>query len=122
MADRHGPNSFLPKSLFEPAACRVGDLGIETDIEVRRADRREIGRRCPERGDEMNVDPERIEQAGHLDYVVAMAEAERGRPKQIGARAATFARCGPHIFVGEFADELIKGFARAPMLLAAVAG
>ena len=121
MADRDGADRLLAEGPLEPAAGGVGDLGIEADVEIGRADRREIGRRGTERGGEIDVDAERVEQPGDLDHVVAMAEAQRGRAEDVGRRAAAFARRGAHVLVGERPDQLVEGLRRAPILLALIA-
>lgn len=106
----------------QPAARSVGDFGIEADRAIGRADPLEVGRACPKRRDQIDVDAQRAEQLPDLDQIVAMAKAERGRTQDVGDRAASLARRGAHVLVGQPPDQLVEGFGRPPVFLAAVAG
>ena len=121
MADRDRAHRLLPECLVEPAARRIGDFGVEADVEIGRTQPREIGRAGTERRGHVDVDAERAEQAGDFYNVVAVAESQRGRPEQIDARTTAFAGRRAQILVGEFADQLVEGLRRAPIFLALIA-
>ena len=91
-ADRHGADGGLVECLFEPARCFVCDFGIEDDIEVRRADPRDVCRRRAQRRDEIDLDAQRVENLADLDKVIAVAEAQGGGAENIGAACGRSAR------------------------------
>ena len=121
IAHRHGADGRLLERLLEPARGGVAGLGIEQDVEVRRAEPLEVGGRRPHRRGDVDVDAEVPKQLGDLDDVVAVAEAERGRTEDVGERPAIRHRRPRDRRVGEGADEGVERLRRAPVLLALVA-
>ena len=122
VADRHGAHGFLPELAFQPATGRIGDFGIEADVEIGLAQPRQIGGAGPQRGGYIDGNAQGVEQPGDFDHIVAMPEPKRGRPQQIdagpgGVRARCRRGTGAHR-----THQVVEGFGRAPVLFALVAG
>ena len=125
-ADRHGFHGLLTECALQPRTGLRRNLGIETDIEIRLADAGNVGRTGTHGRHQIHINAKIAEQAGDFSNIIAVAEAERGRAQQVGAgparavlahrrqRLALLVRQRPH--------DLVKGFRRAPIFLAAVAG
>jgi hypothetical protein len=107
---RSGRCGRLAEAFLEPACCFLADFGIENDVEVGCADTRDIGGGGPERGDQIDVDPKRVEHLADLDQVVPVAKAQRRGTEQIGQRLAAIPRRGAHRRIGQRTNQLVEGF------------
>ncbi len=93
----HRLDRRLTEHALQPVACLIGQLRIDADVEVGLRNTQQILGRRAERRDHIDIDPDRVEQSGDLDDIVATPEPERGRTEQIRLadahpRRATHAR------------------------------
>ena len=123
-ADRHHLGVRLAVVAAQPGGGGVGDLGVEHDVEIGLAQPGQVGHAGTLRRADMDVDAQAGQQAGDLDHVVAVAEAQRGGAQQVAAHAlpglARRARCGRRR--AQVPYQLVESFGGAPVFLALVAG
>ena len=90
----------MSESALKPAGGLICDFGVEDDVEVGSADPANVLWRCAQRGDKVHLDAEGIENLADLDQIVAVAEAQRGRAKDVGTRLSAFTGFAHHRLVG----------------------
>lgn len=96
------------------------DLRVEDDVEVGIVETCEIMRRRAQRRGHSDVNSDLPKEPRDLLDVVAMTEAERGRPQKIAARTRTGLSLTRR--PRESPDKPVEGLRRAPILFLAVSG
>ncbi len=121
-ADGHRAHARLAELPLQPARRRVGDLGVEDDVEIGIGQAGQVQRAGPQRRDHVDRDAQRFDQLAHLHDIVAAAEAQRGRAEDVARfRRALLLRRG-RAPAREAAHELVERLRRAPVLLLHVGG
>ena len=112
-ADRDRLGRGLAEAAVEVTRGRAGDFGIQHDVERRVAQADQVGRAGAQRGHDVDLDAEALDQGDDLLDVVTVPEAERARAEDV---AAGFRRRRLGL-LREGTDELVERLGRAPILL-----
>ncbi len=96
MTDRNGLRERLAEVALQPAGGRVGNFGVEDDVEIGLPQAGDVCRARPQRRGDVDLYAERAEYLRHFDDIVAVAKTQCARPKQVrfGTRRTCLARCG----------------------------